>query len=177
MRPPHINVIAADAQSFRIQIETGQRQLPDAAPLLYCSLFSKPKFGEWRQDIFPARNLDFVNLRALQCGQWYEIYATCHNGFGVSAESVRLEGVQTLGGKPNNPMLKSPSEVVHPTNDSVRLDLFMWNNDLCPVEYFVISYKKENVTILSRFLPFKFVFSTVVFDRQIIGLWCPITWV
>ena len=107
-----MNVMAADAHSLRIQIETGQHEAEAAAataatpeavnanstgkttdpPLLYCAVFYKPKFGEWNRQIFPARGLHFLNLRGLACGQSYEVYSTCTNKIGTSAESVRHVG-------------------------------------------------------------------------------------
>ena len=35
--------------------------------------------------------------------------------------------------------------VVHPSNSSVRFDLYRWSDQQCPVDYFVISYKKAIV--------------------------------
>ena len=143
-------MLAADAHSLRIQVETGQQEGAvnrTDPPLLYCTVFYKPMHGGWTQQVYPARGLRFLNLRGLACGQSYEVYSTCANAVGASAESVRLDSVRTLGGKPRDPMGGRSTVVpaVHPTNHSVRLDLFRWNDDVCPVEYFVISYKRENV--------------------------------
>ena len=56
--------------------------------------------------------------------------------------------------RPQDPMIvsslmvgKQPDEVIHPSNSSVRFDLYRWSDNQCPVDYFVISYKKEAVSI------------------------------
>ena len=41
---------------------------------------------------------------------------------------------------------KQPDDVVHTSNSSVRFDLYRWSENHCPVDYFVISYKKTNVS-------------------------------
>ena len=41
---------------------------------------------------------------------------------------------------------KHSDAVVHPSNSSVRFDLFRWTDNQCPVDYFVISYKKADVS-------------------------------
>ena len=35
-----------------------------------------------------------------------------------------------------------PAEFVHPSNTSVRLDLFSWTSRICPIDYFIVSYRK-----------------------------------
>ena len=46
--------------------------------------------------------------------------------------------------------VNSKDAVVHPSNSSVRFDLFRWSNNLCPVDYFVISYKKSEVSSIQK---------------------------
>ena len=71
------------------------------------------------------------------------VYATCVNSQGPSKPSAILEDVQTRGQVPIAP--SNPTDFVHPSNTSVRLDLFMWNKESCPVDYFIVSYRKEKV--------------------------------
>ena len=59
--------------------------------------------------------------------------------------------------RPQDPMIvsslmdgKKPNEVIHPSNSSVRFDLYRWSDNQCPVDYFVISYKKESVSIFQN---------------------------
>ena len=40
-----------------------------------------------------------------------------------------------------------PADFVHPSNTSVRLDLFTWNKQSCPVDYFIVSYRKLSVSV------------------------------
>ena len=68
------------------------------------------------------------------------IYGTCTNAQGLSPPSQPLEAVKTLGHVPLAP--STPSEFVHPSNTSVRLDLFSWTSSTCPIDYFIVSYRK-----------------------------------
>ena len=68
------------------------------------------------------------------------IYGTCTNAQGQSPRSQPLEAVKTKGHVPLAP--SSPSEFVHPSNTSVRLDLFSWTSRTCPIDYFIVSYRK-----------------------------------
>ena len=43
-----------------------------------------------------------------------------------------------------------PADFVHPSNTSVRLDLFTWNKQLCPVDYFIVSYRKLSVSVFLK---------------------------
>jgi hypothetical protein len=54
---------------------------------------------------------------------------------------MTLENVKTIGQIPSAPI--KPADFVHPSNSSVRLDLFTWNSKKCPVDYFIVSYRKE----------------------------------
>lgn len=121
-------------------------------PLITCSIHYKPRYGKWMELIYPAKNLRLITLRSLPCGRPHDLFAKCSNIIGVSPESLRIEGHKTLGEKPQNPMIvsslidgKQPGEVVHPSNSSVRFDLYRWSDSHCPVDYFVISYKKTMV--------------------------------
>jgi hypothetical protein len=80
-----------------------------------------------------------------QCGKHYDVSAVCHNGHGPGRPSDVLRDIRTLGQKPIVP--QRPTDFVHPTNVSVRLDLFLWNDENCPIEYFVVSYKRVQVTL------------------------------
>ena len=76
---------------------------------------------------------------------FFSVHASCTNGLGQSRSSKNVEEVQTLGQVPEAP--SNPVDFVHPSNTSVRLDLFMWNKQTCPVDYFIVSYRKEMVSI------------------------------
>ena len=73
----------------------------------------------------------------------YSVHASCTNALGQSRSSKNVEELQTLGQVPEAP--SNPIDFVHPSNTSVRLDLFMWNKQTCPVEYFIVSYRREKV--------------------------------
>ncbi len=113
---------------------------------LWCTVSHKPLFGDSLQTIIPPKNLDHLSLRHLQCGKHYDVSVVCFNGQGPSRVSDVLRDVRTLGQKPVVP--RRPTDFVHPTNVSVRLDLFMWNDENCPVDYFVVSYKRTQVRCL-----------------------------
>ena len=53
----------------------------------------------------------------------------------------------TLGQKPSVPQ----KAFLHPSNNSVRLDLFDWNDETCPVSYFVVEYRKRMVSQVQDF--------------------------
>ena len=74
---------------------------------------------------------------------FYSVHASCTNALGQSRSSKNVEELQTLGQVPEAP--SNPMDFVHPSNTSVRLDLFMWNKQTCPVEYFIVSYRREKV--------------------------------
>ena len=76
----------------------------------------------------------------------YSVHASCTNALGQSRSSKNVEELQTLGQVPEAP--SNPIDFVHPSNTSVRLDLFMWNKQTCPVEYFIVSYRREKVCIV-----------------------------
>ena len=59
---------------------------------------------------------------------------------GISGPSNTLEEVKTIGQVPIAPS----SPFVHPSNTSVRLDLFTWSSLSCPVDYFIVSYRQKN---------------------------------
>ena len=84
-------------------------------------------------------------LNIPQCGKHYDVSAVCHNGHGPGRPSDVLRDIRTLGQKPIVP--QRPTDFVHPTNVSVRLDLFLWNDENCPIEYFVVSYKRVQVSM------------------------------
>ena len=77
---------------------------------------------------------------------FYSVHASCTNALGQSRSSKNVEELQTLGQVPEAP--SNPIDFVHPSNTSVRLDLFMWNKQTCPVEYFIVSYRREKVHIV-----------------------------
>ena len=99
-------------------------KIPQISKLLMQTLVMRIRI--W--DLFPSR-----------CS----IYATCTNAQGVSKPSETLEA-QTSGHVPMAP--KNPAEFVHPSNTSVRLDLFSWTSRICPIDYFIVSYRKVNVS-------------------------------
>lgn len=107
------------------------------------------------------------------------IHASCSNAQGESRSSKNVEEVQTLGQVPEAP--SNPVDFVHPSNTSVRLDLFMWNKQTCPVDYFIVSYRKENVSgILKKNQAVVHTMNTktllrfcvLLRFRIYIGLWC-----
>jgi hypothetical protein len=120
------------------------------SPTLWCTVSHKPLFGDSLQTIIPSKNLDHLSLRHLQCGKHYDVSVVCFNGQGPSRVSDVLRDVRTLGQKPVVP--RRPTDFVHPSNVSVRLDLFMWNDENCPVDYFVVSYKRTQVRCLFVYL-------------------------
>lgn len=77
------------------------------------------------------------------------VYATCVNSQGPSKPGNTLENVQTRGQVPIAPL--NPADFVHPSNTSVRLDLFTWSKESCPVDYFIVSYRKEKVSPWSSY--------------------------
>ena len=85
----------------------------------------------------------FVKLKYLLHLYFYSVHASCTNALGQSRSSKNVEELQTLGQVPEAP--SNPMDFVHPSNTSVRLDLFMWNKQTCPVEYFIVSYRREKV--------------------------------
>ena len=123
-----------------------------SASILFCIVTHKPLFGNTFESLVSSKDLDHFVLRNLQCGKHYDVSTVCYNSLGPGQASDLLRDVRTLGQKPVVP--SRPTDFVHPTNVSVRLDLFLWNDDNCPIEYFVVSYKRTQVspgTVLKSF--------------------------
>ena len=74
-----------------------------------------------------------INLICLCC--------RCSNILGAGSISSQLSEM-TEGSKP---IVPAPTAFLHPSNDSVRLDLHLWNSEECPVSYFVVEYRKRQV--------------------------------
>lgn len=99
-------------------------------------------YGSLSQKVIPGRQIHNVHLRDLQCGRTYQIYARCTNRLGPGSMSKQVSR-RTLGEKPEVPS----QDFLHPSNASVRLDLYRWNSEECPVSYFVVEYKLVEVSV------------------------------
>ena len=135
-----VKTVNADSLKFELHHAAGSPRLP----VLSCSVFYKQMYGILSEVLVPG-NLEGENVVVgeLECGRTYQVYARCANGLGLGAMSQQISQ-KTLGEKPEIP---SEESFVHPSNDSVRLDLFAWNAETCPVSYFVVDYRKRLVRI------------------------------
>lgn len=87
----------------------------------------------------PIHAFNQIRIHNLQCGTKYELKSVCQNTLGSGKMSQAIETV-TKGEKPKIP---NGNEFITPFNDSVRLDLYRWNSETCPVSYFVVEYRKS----------------------------------
>ena len=136
---PRLEVKTVNADSFKVELdglEPGPR-----LPMLSCSVFYKQMYGILSEILVPGNHEGDITVGELECGRTYQVYASCANGLGVGANSQQISR-RTLGEKPTIP---AEGTFVHPSNDSVRLDLFAWNTETCPVSYFVVDYRKTLV--------------------------------
>ena len=136
---PSLEVKAVNADSFKVELDA--IALAPRLPVLSCSVFYKQMYGILSEIIVPGNHEGDINVVDLECGRTYQVYARCANGLGAGAISQQISQ-STLGEKPKIP---AESSFVHPSNDSVRLDLFAWNAETCPVSYFVVDYRQRLV--------------------------------
>ena len=136
---PRLEVKTVNADSFKFELDA--LALGPRLPVLSCSVFYKQMYGILREILVPGNHEGDVSVGELECGRTYQVYARCANGLGTGAISQQISQ-RTLGEKPTIP---AEASFVHPSNDSVRLDLFAWNAEICPVSYFVVDYRKRLV--------------------------------
>ncbi len=114
-------------------------------PHLACSVFYKQMYGTLNEVVVPGNYDDDITVNGLDCGRTYQVYARCTNLIGDGAISRQISQ-KTLGVKPSPP--DTESDFLRPSNVSVRLDLYAWNDDTCPVSYFVVEYRKRRASQL-----------------------------
>ncbi|XP_059078554.1 cell adhesion molecule Dscam2-like [Tigriopus californicus] len=131
---PEIHITSLDPNSISLELRIAQEL--HSLPLISCTVFYKQMYGSLSQKIIPGRQIHNIHLRDLQCGRTYQIYARCTNRLGHGSMSKQVSR-RTLGQKPEVPN----QDFLHPSNESVRLDLYRWNSEECPVSYFVVEYK------------------------------------
>ena len=136
---PRLEVKSVHADSFKVELDA--RAPGPRLPLLSCSVFYKQMYGILSEILVPGNHEGDISVGELECGRTYQVYARCANGLGMGAISQQISQ-RTLGEKPKVP---AEASFVHPSNDSVRLDLFAWNAETCPVSYFVVDYRKRLV--------------------------------
>ena len=164
---PRLEVKSANADSLDVKLEA--RSAGPSLPVVSCSFFYKQMYGVLNEVLLPGNHEGDFRVRELECGRTYQVYARCANRLGTGAIS-RQFSQRTLGEKPEIP---PESAFVHPSNDSVRLDLFAWNAETCPVTYFVVDYRKRRVR---KRKPKRANFSVYRLCRTSIGRWCPTIW-
>uniref|UniRef100_T1GRS2 Fibronectin type-III domain-containing protein n=1 Tax=Megaselia scalaris TaxID=36166 RepID=T1GRS2_MEGSC len=89
-------------------------------------------------EVFLSRHSSSYELNNLMCGSTYQIYLTAHNVIGTSPSSIILN-VRTQGSSPGIP---KPSNLLHQNSTFVSVKLNEWPDNGCPVQYFVIEYRK-----------------------------------
>ena len=143
---PSLKVVSTLSHSFIVKLDFSQLISWTQLPLLKCSVFYKQLYGGLSKFDLPAGRLltREIQVSNLQCGRPYQIYARCSNVAGLGSTSEQISA-KTQGSKPKVPS----ASFLNPRNTSVRLDLAQWNEDTCPVSYFVVEYKKRDVSIYS----------------------------
>eukprot|EP00095_Tigriopus_kingsejongensis_P001843 maker-scaffold10_size831480-snap-gene-7.23 protein:Tk01843 transcript:maker-scaffold10_size831480-snap-gene-7.23-mRNA-1 annotation:"GI19521" len=129
----HINGLQPDAIALELRVAQGQ----DSLPLISCMVYYKQMYGNLQHLIVPGRQIHDITLQNLECGRTYQIYGRCVNRLGQGSMSKQVSR-RTSGDKPHVP---DEPDFVHPSNHSVRLDLYRWDSPECPVSYFVVEYK------------------------------------
>lgn len=104
-------------------------------------------------EVFLSRHSSSYELNNLMCGSTYQIYLTAHNVIGTSPSSIILN-VRTQGSSPGIP---KPSNLLHQNSTFVSVKLNEWPDNGCPVQYFVIEYRKvtsnsDDSWILGKFI-------------------------
>ena len=119
----------------------------ESLPLLSCTVYYKQMYGSLQEVLVPmssdASVTSEVFLRGLHCGRNYQVYSRCSNRIGLGPIS-RQSSAATLGRRPLVPGTDTQGDFLHTSNTSVRLDLFQWNEEQCPVSYFVVEYRDVN---------------------------------
>ena len=143
--PKKLNIAQITPNSMQLFVGGNKNLDVDELPLLACSVFYKQKYGSLNKvTIPPSINGGKVLLRNLQCGRTYQIYSRCSNILGAGTISEQTSQT-TLGHKPK--VQADKHHVVTPSNDSVRIDLFRFDDQNCPVSYFVVEYRRKIVII------------------------------
>lgn len=150
-----------------LALNTDHLSQPGHLPLLTCSVFYKQMYGNLKTVTLPGHYLQDLKLDDLHCGTTYQVYSRCSNQLGQGSISTQLSQ-RTNGTKPSVP---DTSLFLHPSNDSVRLDLFAWSNEACPVSYFVVEYKSRMVHIVLVHSHQRVAQSCACSFRTISGLW------
>ena len=134
---PIIEVTKTTSNTLDLKLVTSTS--PGDLPVITCSVFYKQMYGSQAEVIVPAKRSEVrVTLADLECGRDYQVGAQCVNRLGPGPPSRKVK-VTTAGDKPKVPEVDS--DFLHPTNVSVRLDLYRWDVASCPVSYFVVEYK------------------------------------
>jgi hypothetical protein len=144
-----VKTVNADTMHIRLDVSKSAAKAQNL-PLLSCSVFYKQMYGSLNEILLPGNHGGEVTVTGLECGRAYQIYARCTNAIGMGSISRQMSQ-KTLGEKPRPP---TEHDFVHPSNVSVRLDLFSWNDETCPVSYFVVEYRQRMVRekVVCRFL-------------------------
>lgn len=165
------NSIGADRITYLLFV-----QVPPSAPVLYVtSATSNTILLQWKlifdgnspltgfflyykrsntnvRDVFISRHSSSYELKDLVCGSTYQLYLTAQNNIGVSPSSIILN-VRTQGSSPGVP---KPVNILYQNSTFVSIKLDEWPDNGCPIQYFVIEYRKvisnsENPWILCEY--------------------------
>lgn len=128
---PHLKLVAAKRQSFELRWTISDQQ-----PLMGFSLFYKLEYDDW-QEIQLAIVYQHV-IEGLRCGNKYQIYLSAFNMVGRSDPSdvltARTEGTA--------PLAPDKSRFIQSNITQVLLDMTAWKSGGCPINSFMIQYKR-----------------------------------
>ncbi|KAG9509221.1 Down syndrome cell adhesion molecule-like protein Dscam2, partial [Fragariocoptes setiger] len=140
---PLVRVMGAHSSSIEIRwqqpsssnINTNNEQAQ--APIAGYSIFYKCEYDEW-QELQLQANIQAYVLDNLRCGTKYQIYVSAFNAAGRSDPSDVLLA-RTDGSAPVAP---DKSQLIRVNITQAIIDLGAWQSGGCPIQNFMIQYKK-----------------------------------
>ena len=65
---PRLRLVSTDSTSAKLELKV---RANSKQPPLWCSIFHRPKFGQPKETLLPARNLNSIHITPLRCGTSY----------------------------------------------------------------------------------------------------------
>ena len=91
---PRLRLLSTDSTSAKLELKV---RANSKQPPLWCSIFHRPKFGQPKETLLPARNLNSIHITPLRCGTSYRSVFCTHTleylievGYGITILSGHL---------------------------------------------------------------------------------------
>ncbi|KAK0094057.1 hypothetical protein PV326_011918 [Microctonus aethiopoides] len=132
--PPTLLATGTTTDAVQLQWKQGDN---GGAPIKGFVLAYRKEFAEW-EEIMLDRRASTHLLGGLQCGTKYQFTLAAFNRIG-SGSASKMENARTKGSKPISPIKKN---LIRTNMTSVILELSTWQDGGCPLQYFVVEYRR-----------------------------------